>query len=394
MASTDGSFAVLRKRVLGLVLGLIAATPAFGQTGHAQTAWQGELRVMEQAGPACGAVRVLPRIAVHGVGDPSGPLFLWGRMQPMHLIPGPDDSGERALRKRPDSASQGRVVLKRGDGGALAGIWQEDPSASGCSFVQATLALRPVTADPERQLVLRLETYLRELQAAHGGLLAAAEAGNKSPLAALRALVDLAERIPPRSDVDASVAYLFIDAANVVHGMRQRELARRLAQAANTIYRRSAADYPEFAALSLSLEARMAYRAGGMTAAEPLLAEALTILQQNALGVSAAASSVLGQRGAWQLRTGDVRGALDSFAQALRVDEDRGAQAAEMAAAASNLAAALRESGEPAAALSLFQRALSLAESTPETPASLVEAIRDHISALQSPAGARRTSMG
>jgi tetratricopeptide (TPR) repeat protein len=361
---------------LALAPGLAAATP----DGPSE-AWQGYLEVRAQAGLGCVPHSLPYRLRLEAVGSASNApgLLVWGRMQTAQVLPGP--GGRSTLRMLGASRASGTVALSPVPGG-LAGVLREEggPAAAGCSFTEAQLQLEPVNDGVRQQALQDFSAFLRELYAAQAALQSATKGtGARAPAAALLAL---AQRVPPAGPADGSVAQVFVDAAEQLQAMRERAAALGLAQAASSIYRRSVADHPDFAALALALEARLVYRGGGLAAAQPLLAEATAILGAHQRQASAAATSVFSQQGAWQLRAGDLQAAIASFGRAVRSDEGRQASALDRAASMSNLGTALQEAGDKDAALTLFRHALQLAESAPEGGASLVEVIRQHIVSL------------
>jgi tetratricopeptide (TPR) repeat protein len=359
---------------------LLAAAGAAGAQAL-PPAWEGELEVQRQSGPRCDPAQPLPhRIPVRGVGNPEGTegLLLWGGMQVAQLTPG---AAGHALRIPADPQAGGSVVLSRAQGG-LIGQWREQaPQEPGCSFTQAVLRLTAVEHADARVQLVEFGAFVRDLYAAQAQLVADGESPEARREAA-RKLQALAARVPARSDADSSLAKVFLDAAELLHAMRERPAARELARAASSIYVRSAQAHPEFAALALAMEARFAYRAGGLTAASPLLGQALALLREHGTENTSAASSVLGLRGSWMLRAGDLQAALDDFGRAVQVDYARQAPAFDRAASLTNLGAALKEKGDRTTALRLLQEALALAESDESARGSLAQVIRGHIAAL------------
>jgi tetratricopeptide (TPR) repeat protein len=140
---------------------------------------------------------------------------------------------------------------------------------------------------------------------------------------------------------------------------------------------------PEDAALGLLHEARAQRRVTGAPAGEPLVGEALEILDRSGHADGPAASSALGLQGAWRLAAGNAEGATTSFGRAAEIDERRAAPATERVISLTNLAAALVQSGRTASALQILRRALAVAESAPDVPPSLADGVRSTINELQ-----------
>jgi len=339
--------------------------------------------VLAQSGAACASQPAAPhRVQVQGVSLPAageGALLLWGAMETMRVLPAAIGSPHR-LQVAGPNGDRGSVQLRQ-HGGVLQGAWREpgDAQSPGCSYTEAVLLLDPVQEPARQAAQSAFADYLQRLEAAHQVLLAASRETARAPAEALAAL---AQSLPEATDADKTIAQVFIDGAQHAGGLRQRAAAAILLRAASSLYRRSAAAYPDDAALAFAVEARSLYRQGGIAAAQPLVTEALATLRQHGRATSSAASSVLGMCGSWQLRNGDVEAAMRSFAQAVRADEERGADGFDRAISFSNLAAALTAGGEPGQALQLLLRALPLAEASGENAAGLVETIREQISGL------------
>lgn len=353
--------------------------------------WQGYLEVQAQAGSGCDASRALPyRIPLNALGMAGAApgVLVWGGMQTAQLVPAAD--GRHVLQMAGSTSVTGSVELETAEGG-INGTWREREESGGCSFTEARLNLATVPSTDRQDALRQFGSYLLELHAA-SAMLAAVERRSDARAAAA-ALQSLAHRVPSRSDADSAIAQVFVEAAEVLQAMRERTAARSLAGTASNIYRRSVGDHPEFAALALGLEARLAYRAEGPAAARPLLDEAVAILRDHGRLASPAADSIFSQLGSWQLRGGNAPAALESFANALRSAEERGASPLERASAMSNLAAALKETGENGGALQLFRRALALAETTGDGAARLLEIIREHIASLNGKGSELRTRL-
>lgn len=360
----------------------LACITAAAQALAAPRVFEGRLEVRTQQGAACPASQALPySIPVQARVDdgPSG-LVVWGAMAPA-LVDIASRGADHPIDFLGQSASRGSVALRWNDDDAQ-GAWREQPPAdgTGCSFTEATLHLQPLSgaataaAGEIGEFLSGMFSAERELHAA---------ASRPAMKAATDRMRELARRLPAASDADAGIADTLLVAGRFALALRPREHALPLFAAASTLYRRHAAEKPEDAALGLLQEARAQRRVAGPPAGEPLLREALDILQRSGHDGGPAASSAHALQGVWSLAAGRADEAASAFGRAADIDERRGAPATERVIALSNLGAALLQGGRPSSAMQILRRALAIAESAPDVPRSLTDGVRSTLDELQ-----------
>jgi len=365
--------------VLWFAAGVVAAEPN-------GTVWQGTMEVREQQGKACAMQRTPPfRVPVHMVrwtgSTHEETLFAWGDMQAAMLQSATQGSDVYAVRFFDITQPDGKAQLGFA-GGSLRVNWRESATAQspGCNWTQATLSLQPVVSAEAAQSLMVHARYLHRTQTLLQQLRAADKA---SSLPLVERFATLIGEIPESARADKGVAQAFLEAGERAMAIRRPAQAMQMLQVSSGIYRRLASSDPDDAALALSREAHFLRRQSGLPAALSLMDEALAVLAAAHRENGATASHLLNLLGAWRLKGGQIRGALEVFQRAVRIDLARQAPNDEQAMSLNNLAQALQRANQLDAAARMFEQALALAELGPAEGGSLVQAIRDNLAALR-----------
>lgn len=327
--------------------------------GVPATFWQGELEVRQHAGSACSTQPSPPyRLPVWGArgteaGGQLGRWLLWGDMQPVETVSGV--GGQSTLKLLANGAAVGQLTWRTQDA-QLEGSWHEAVTVGGCSFADAVLRMVPAQSVGADETTAQFSNFLEQVYQAQRDVTAAKSSPSASePLARL---VRLARQLPDTPMAAKSLAWAFMEGGQRAMALRQAEASLVLHGASTTLYRRVANQYPEDAALALAAHARALHRYQGLVQAKPLLAESLALLVRTGRAQSGAAASVLGMQGAWLLNKGQTQAALESFSQAVWVNEQRAAPLHEQVAGLMNLAAAHEDARNLKEALALYDRAL------------------------------------
>jgi hypothetical protein len=382
------------RRLIG-TLCLLGGMLSFSHHSLARTSadanWTGTVTVIAQSGDACAYEPKPPyqrKVMASGALSHSkagliGRLFISGDTE---AIEASGKGGAFALRPLLGNDDVPGTLLLSWQNGLIKGRWSETPSAREgmCSWTDARIELvlesvkdgaRNAKGRVLVEQLFRLAQRLRQVGVTDG----------PEFVTGLATMVRLGEDLAGSGLGNLAAARLFLDQSDLARlfGRRQESLA--MIKLSSQLHRRVAGEHPLAVAEALSREASALRSMRRRSEAALLYHEALTVLAAANNLQTSTGSSVYNSLGALYLIMTQYDDAVHAFKLALDTQQQWGAPAPDVSGTLNNLAHALLKQGHKAAALKVFDDALSRLSGNSDRERSLAALIRENASAVRGP---------